>query len=131
MEIKTYKKGEILFRQGDPGDCLYDIQSGKVGVYAKYGTAEQKLLKTCYPDQYLGEMGLLDHAPRSATAVALEDGTSLTVITEESFGAFFEKDPARILMVMQQMSSDLRRRTNEYVRVCKEIQELSGKEEEK
>lgn len=131
MEIKTFKKGEILFREGDPGECLYDVYTGKVGVYAKYGTPEEKLLKTYYADEYLGEMGLIDHAPRSATAVALENGTSVGLITEEGFGAFFEKNPARVLMVMQQLSNNLRRRTNEYVDVCRQIQELSKKEEQK
>ncbi len=76
-------------------------------------------------------MGLIDHAPRSATAVALEDGTSLGLVTEEGFGAFFQENPARVLMVMQQLSNNLRRRTNEYVDVCGQIQELSKKEEQK
>ena len=131
MKVKTLKRGEILFRQGDPGDCLYDVYTGRVGVYSKYRTPEEKLLKEYYPDQYFGEMGLLDQAPRSATAVALENDTSVGVVTEESFGEFFEKNPARVLMIMQQLSSNLRRRTKEYMEVCKEIQELAGKEAQK
>ena len=131
MEVKTLKKGEILFRQGDPGDCLYDVYTGKVGIYSKFGTPEEKLLKECYPDQYFGEMGLLDHAPRSATAVALEKDTSVGVITEESFGEFFEKNPVRVLMIMQELSGSLRQRTKAYVEVCREIQELAGKEAQK
>lgn len=131
MEIKTFKKGEILFKQGDPGECMYDVYTGKVGIYSKYGTPEQQLLREIYPDQYFGEMGLLDHAPRSATAVAMENDTSAAVITEEAFGEFFATKPARVLMLMQQMSGNLRRRTNDYVAVCKEIHELSGEEEGK
>ena len=34
MEIKTFKKGEILFKQGDPGECMYDVYTGKVGIYS-------------------------------------------------------------------------------------------------
>lgn len=128
MEIKKFKKGEIIFRQGDPGDCMYDIHSGKVGVYAAYGTPEQKLLTEFYEDQYFGEMGLLEKAPRSATAVAVEPCTA-AVITEEGFGEFFEKNPAKVLKVMQQMSQNLRRRTNDFVEVCRNIKELSEKEE--
>ena len=131
MEVKTFKKGELIFRAGDPGDCLYDVYTGTVGVYSQYGTPEEKLLKKYYPDEYFGEMGLIDRAPRSAAAVALDDNTSVGVITEEAFGAFFEKNPARVLMVMQQLSGNLRRRTNEYVEVCRKIQELSEKEEQK
>ena len=66
-----------------------------------------------------------------ATAVAMEGDTSAAVITEEAFGEFFATKPARVLMLMQQMSGNLRRRTNDYVAVCKEIHELSGEEEGK
>ena len=44
MEIKTFSKGKVVFKEGDPGDCMYDVYSGKVGVYAAYGEPEQKLL---------------------------------------------------------------------------------------
>ncbi len=131
MEVKKFKKGEVIFQKGDAGDCMYDVYTGQVGIYTKYGTPDQTLLAKYYPDQYFGELGLIDRAPRSAYAVALEDGTSLGVVTEEGFGEFFQKNPARVLMVMQQLSKNLRRRTDEYVEVCREIHELSKKEEQK
>jgi CRP-like cAMP-binding protein len=131
MEIKTFKKGEILFRAGDPGNCMYDVYSGTVGVYTKYGTPGEKLLKKYFPDEYFGEMGLIDQAPRSATAVALESNTTVALIDEAGFGEFFEKNPARVLMVMQHLSANLRRRTKEYIRVCEEIRELEREEEQK
>ena len=127
MEIKSFRRGEIIFREGDAGDCMYDVYIGKVGVYKDYGTDRQKMLKDYYPDQYFGEMGLLDHAPRSATAVALED-TTIGVVTEEGFGEFFQKNPARILMVMQQLSRNLRKMNEEYVEVCREIHDQAEKE---
>ena len=131
MEIKTFNRGIVIFREGDPGDCMYDVYSGKVGIYTAYGEPGQKLLMEYHPDQYFGEMGLLEHAPRSATAVAIENDTSVAVITEESFGEFFEKNPARVLMVMQQMSRNLRRRTDDFVEVCRKIKELSDEEGDK
>lgn len=128
MGIKSFRKGEVIFREGDPGDYMLDVYTGKIGVYAAYGTPEEKLLTEYYPDHYLGEMGLLDHAPRSATAVALEDETTAALISEENFGSFFRENPARVLMVMQQMSQNLRKRTNDYVEVCRSVKELSEKE---
>ncbi len=128
METKTFKKGEVIFRKGEPGDCMYDVYMGKVGIYSKYGTPEQRLLTEYFADQYFGEMGLLDHAPRSATAVALDNDTCLGVVTEEGFAEFFKKNPARVLMVLQQMSHNLRRRTNEYLDVCRRAKELAEKE---
>ena len=128
MEIKTFRKGDIIFREGDPGDGMYDVYSGKVAVYSQYGTPEEKLLAEYYPDQYFGEMGLLDHAPRSATAVAQEHETSVGLMTEENFAGLFQENPNRILMIMQQMSHNLRRRTNEYLEVCRSIHDLAEEE---
>ena len=131
MEIKTYGKGAVIFREGDASGCMYEVYSGRVGVYAAYGKAEQKLLMEYYPDQSFGEMGLLEKTPRSATAVALEEETSVAVVTEAGFGEYFEQNPSKVLMVMQQMSHNLRRRTDEFIRVCRSIRELSEKEGEK
>ena len=131
MQLKTYKQGEVIFRKGDYGDCMYKVYSGKVGILAAFGTPEQKLLAEYYPDHYFGEMGLLEKAPRSATAVAMADSTTVALITEDSFGEFFKKNPANVLAILQQMSRNLRKRTNEYVRVCRDINEAANKEAEK
>ena len=128
MEKNVFEKGEIIFREGDPGKSMLEVYTGKVGVYSGYKTPEEKLLMEYYPDDYFGEMGLIDHAPRSATAVAMEDNTSLGEITEDGFAEFFRANPARVLMVMQQLSHNLRNRTNEYLKVCHEIHELAEKE---
>lgn len=128
MQLKTFRKGEVIFQKGDPGDCMYEVYNGVVGIYAAYGTPEQTLLADYYQDKYFGEMGLLEKAPRSATAVALADRTTIAPVTEEDFGEFFKENPARVLMVLQQMSRNLRKRSNDFVRVCLEIKELSEKE---
>ena len=128
MEKNVFKKGEVVFREGAPGESMFEVYTGKVGVYAKYGTPEEKLLMEYYPDDYFGAMSLIDRAPRSATAVAMENGTSLGEITQDGFAEFFRANPARVLMVMQHLSHNLRNRTNEYLKVCREIHELAEKE---
>ncbi|MBQ8076300.1 MAG: cyclic nucleotide-binding domain-containing protein [Oscillospiraceae bacterium] len=128
MQLKTFKQGEVIFREGDSGDCMYEVYTGKVGIVAAFGTSEQKLLAEYYSDHYFGEMGLLEKAPRSATAVAMADNTTVALITEDSFGEFFKKNPANVLAILQQMSRNLRKRTNEYVSVCRDIKEASEKE---
>ncbi len=128
MEIKTFGKGTVIFREGEASECMYEVYSGKVGVYAAYGKPEQKLLMEYYPDQIFGEMGLLERAPRSAAAVALEEETTVAVVTEAGFGEYFEQNPSKVLMLMQQMSHNLRRRTDEFIKVCRSIREQSEKE---
>ena len=131
MQLKTFKQGEVIFREGDSGDCMYEVYTGKVGIYAAFGTPEQTLLADYYPDHYFGEMGLLEKAPRSATAVAMTDNTTVASITDDTFGEFFKKNPANVLAILQQMSRNLRKRTNEYVRVCRDINEAAEKEVKK
>ena len=131
MEIKTLHRGDILFRQGEQEACMYEVYGGRIGIYSKYDTPEQSLLAEYIQDMTFGEMGLLDHAPRSATAVALDNETSVAVVTEETFGEYFKKNPERVLLLMQQMCHNLRRRTKEYMELCGEIRELAGKEAQK
>ncbi len=128
METKSFRQNQVIFEKGAPGDCMYEVYGGKVGIYSNYGTAEEKLLAEYFPDQYFGEMGLLDHAPRSATAVAMTDDTYIAAITEEGFEAFFRENPMRVYMVVQQLSHNLRKRTKEYMDVCSKIKELTEKE---
>lgn len=128
MEKNVFEKGGIIFREGDPGESMLEVYTGKVGVYSGYKTPEEKLLMEYYPDDYFGEMGLIDHAPRSATAVAMEDNTCVGEITEENFADFFRENPSRVLMVMQTLSHNLRFRTNEYLKVCREIHDMAEKE---
>ena len=96
MRGASYKKGEIIFREGDPGNCMYDIFWGRVGVYTGYGTPQEKKLAELKTEDFFGEMGLLDRAPRSATVVSLSDDTYLGVITESDFHEYFQEMGAGI-----------------------------------
>ena len=61
--------GEIIFHEGEPADGLYLITAGWVRVSAA-GEPGETLLAFIGPDDVLGEMGVLDGLPRSATATA-------------------------------------------------------------
>ncbi len=121
--MKEFKTGEVIFRQGDPGESMYDIFSGRVGIYAGYGTANEKLLTELKAGDFFGEMGLLDKAPRSATVVALED-TLAYVISEADFNDYFIKQPEKALIIMRQLSQRLRQRTEDYVEACRAVHDV-------
>jgi len=131
MDRKMFQKGALIFREGDTTDCMYAVNSGRVGVYAAYGTAEEKLLAEYTQDGYFGEMGLLEHAPRSAAAVALEDDTCLEAVNEESFLGYFREHPEQVLRIMQQLSGNLRKASRDYAETCRRIAELSAEEDAK
>ena len=124
----TYKKGEIIFREGDPGSSMYDILWGRVGVYTGYGTPEEKKLAELKEEDFFGEMGLLDGSPRSATVVSLSDDTRLNVITEGDFQEYFRAKPAKVFLIMQQLSQKLRKTTQDYLDVCRTVYDVVEEE---
>ena len=115
---KLYNPGDIICREGESGDCMYEVESGKVGIYHDYGGPDETLIAELYSSKVFGEMGLLDHAPRSATAVVMEDNTCVTTITEENFHAYFEQNPVKVLDIVKQMCHNLRQTTNKYIEAC-------------
>jgi len=119
---QAYQRGAVIFREGDPGDCMYELETGSVGVYRDYGGPDEKLIATLMNSKHdikvFGEMGLLENAPRSATVVVLENNTILTRISEADFRAYFAENPAKVLDIMQQMCNRLRKTTKDYVEAC-------------
>ncbi len=116
--VLEFKKGQIIFREGDTGNYMYAVYGGSVGIYVNYGTPNEKLLTTLYPDSFFGEMGLIDNEPRSATAVVEENGTLLECIRAEEVEALFMENPTKIYMVMSYLSRRLRILTRHYIDAC-------------
>ena len=131
MSKKVYNKDEIIFRQNDNAREMYDILSGKVGVYLAYGSADETLLSELSAGEFLGEMGLIDVFPRSATAVALEDDTTLAVIEEDEFSSYFADQPERLLAIMRQLSDRLRKQTQDYQDACAVLDKMLADKETK
>jgi len=90
--IESYRVGAPVFHQGDPGDRLYLILSGRARVKKTEGDRET-VLAELLPGQFFGELAILREAPRSATVEASED---LEVVSLD--GAWFreahDKNPA-------------------------------------
>jgi CRP-like cAMP-binding protein len=105
---KEFNAGDIVFREGDKSDCMYEVQKGKIDLYIAYGTPEQKKIAEVGPERFLGEMGMVEGLCRSATAVAATDYTVLAQITWDVFGMYFKKKPAKVVQIMQQMGDRLR-----------------------
>ncbi len=126
-EERTYKKGEIIYRAGDMDLSIYDILWGRVAVYVDYGTENEKLLTEVGGEGFLGVVGFLESRPQNTTAVALEK-TVVAVITFDSFGAYFQQRPAKVLSIMQYMSSRMRELTRGYLEACKALEHHADEE---
>lgn len=67
---EEFADGDIIFRQGDPGDRVFLILRGRVDVFVAYDQAQRKRISTLCPGTILGEIAILDHRPRGATTRA-------------------------------------------------------------
>ena len=121
--VLILKRNEVIFHEGDKSDRMYDIRLGRVGIYANYGTKEEKLLTELSKDQFFGEMGIIEGYPRSATAVAMGDVTELTVIAKTDFEDYCKKNPEKTILIMKNMSSRIRDLTQDYLEACHTIAE--------
>jgi CRP/FNR family transcriptional regulator, cyclic AMP receptor protein len=103
---RHFKEGEILFRQGDPSDFVLRIDSGSVEILRDVGDASI-VLGSVVAGQFVGEMGVIEKRPRSATVRAS------TEVEAEEVGAqeFFQRvsaDPAMAHELMLRLSVRLR-----------------------
>ena len=124
-QTDNYEKGTIIFKEGEIGTCMYDVHSGKVGIYSDYGTKKEKKIAEIFPNEFFGEMGMIEKLPRSATAVALEDDTFVEFFYEEDIPKLFDKNPLKLQMILQYFSYRLRRMTREYLEACRLAYEIS------
>ncbi len=99
---RHYPADEKIFVSGDPGDCMYVVESGAVQI-VNYGTILDKI----GPGDIFGEMALIDNSPRSATAIAIEP-TTVIAVDREAFEKLSKHDPAFSLEVMRRLAERLR-----------------------
>ena len=123
MKNITFNRNDVIFRQGDYPSSMFDIVSGKVGIYSEYGTDRQKQIAELGAGGLVGEMGMIDINLRSATAVALEDGTVLTEVSEQDFSEYFRSRPEMLLRIMKQLSSRIRETDEKLIKACRVIYE--------
>ncbi len=71
MKKETFEKGEIIFRENELGSTLYFIVSGEVEILRKGDKNKQKQISILKENATFGEMALLSHKPRNASAMAL------------------------------------------------------------
>jgi len=104
---KDFPAGSILFRDGDQGDEMYVIQSGKVRIAVFAGEVE-KTLAVLGPGEFFGELAILNNRPRSATAV-IEEDASLLVIEPRAFESMLRKNSEVAIRLIRKLADRLER----------------------
>ena len=104
---KEYPKGSQVFGQGEPGDAMYIILSGRVRVVLYGENGKDITLSFFNEGDFFGEMALLENLPRTATVIAREV-THLLVLNIGSFLIKLKRDPTFAFNLMQKMSKRIR-----------------------
>lgn len=135
MTEVTYDKGSSIFAEGDRGDRLYVILSGKVKLGHGSPDGRENLLGVLGPGEMFGELSLFDPVPRTATATALTD-CQLMWLGHADLDDWLSGRPALAKALLKALAQRLRR-TNEALgdlvfadvpgRVAKALMDLSDK----
>ncbi len=100
-------KGDTVFHKGDPGDALYAVLSGRVGISSSSGLGKEVFLNIMEPGEVFGEIALLDGGARTAQAMVMEPAVLLR-IDRSRFLPFLERRPTLCLRLMKLLCDRLR-----------------------
>ena len=108
---RDYSDGDVICRQGEPGDRMYVIQDGKAVVLREEGGAAVVVRELTAGDVF-GEMAIFERQPRSATVCAKGAARILT-LDKRAFLKRVHEDPALAYRILQAMSRRIRSLTEE------------------
>ena len=130
MEIVKYKNNQALFHQGEIATEMYEIISGQVGIYMDYGDEAQKEISILTEGDYVGELELIDSSTRIASAIALGNDVVVKKLSIEDFSVLVKENPAKVILIIQQLCARVRRLDNLYLEACSTIDEYRKAREE-
>lgn len=107
LQEEMFFKGERMFDMYDSGTRMYILTGGKVGVSIHPDPTRQEFIIERGAGECIGEMGILDHQPRSATVHVLEDTPTLT-LEKAHLQELIVRYPALALGILRSMSQKLR-----------------------
>ena len=104
---REYAEGEWIVRQGETGNCMFVIQSGKVEIFREENGREVQL-RIAGPNEFFGEMALVENDVRSASVRAMEPARILHV-DKRTFLRRVHEDPSLAYRVMESLAHEIRR----------------------
>lgn len=113
LERKTFAEGRVVFREGEEGSCAYVIQTGAVDIVRDTGDTKV-VLGHLEAGSIFGEMALIDHAPRMASAITAEP-TTLVLVKEADLRAKLEAADPFVARLLNMLVSNIRSITDTHV----------------
>jgi diguanylate cyclase (GGDEF)-like protein len=117
MNFVEIEKGHVIFKEGDRGNTLYIVQSGKVSISLRLSNGHERELVEFASGDFFGEMSIFENAPRSATCTTKEHSTLFT-LRGDAFFQFVESHPYIAIKIMYRMlnsTSQRLRNTDEFL----------------
>ena len=110
-QVRKFQKNAVIIQEGDVGDSLYIILSGRVKVYASDDNGREVIIEIFGPGEYVGEMGVLDGGPRSASVMTLEPSV-FSVLTRNELRDHIVEHPDFAIYVIARLIKRTRNSTN-------------------
>jgi len=104
LQVETFKAGEVVFHEGDPGDKYYIVESGQLVITRAQNNETVELSRRGSGD-YVGEIALLENRPRTATITCSVDSTLLSLE-----GRYFHELVSKNMQVSEVVSRTVSRR---------------------
>jgi CRP/FNR family transcriptional regulator, cyclic AMP receptor protein len=108
--LRRFRRGQVVFTAGDPGDSLIVVVSGSVRVVVRSADGGELTLTVVPPGGSLGELSVADGGPRSADAETLEEG-QLLLVPREAVQDVCARVPAAAQALTDAVAANLRRLT--------------------
>ena len=110
MVRRRFRRNEVIFHQGDPGDSLHVVATGAVKIVLPSPGGDEAIIATLQPGDFFGELALLDGAPHSATATAVEAVETLS-LARLPFHQLLDEDRGLRMALLSGLAAELRRLT--------------------
>jgi len=129
----TFNRHAVLMTEGETGETMYVIETGSAKVYVSDKNGDEMVLYIKEPGDYIGDIALLDDAPRSASVSTLEK-TVVYCISKADFLATLRQNPEISIEIIRSLTRRLRHETdsvrslaleNVYRRLVNKLEELS------
>ncbi|QRO87178.1 Crp/Fnr family transcriptional regulator [Kytococcus sedentarius] len=112
-ERETFKRGQVIFNEGDPGEKLYVIAAGKLKLSRSSHDGRENLLAVLGPGEIIGEISFFDPGPRTASAITVSD-TEVLALAHGHLSGFLRDNTQASVAMLGALAHRLRR-TNDNV----------------
>ena len=107
---RSYPKNTVIINENDHADSLYVIDSGRVKVYCSEKNGKEFIINTLGPEDYFGELALLDEDRRSASVRTMEKASFL-IIYKDDFQQVLEQQPNIAKVLIRNLTRQIRKLT--------------------